>query len=83
MTSSDRDIRLDLLEAALACEADIDPAASRFLVIERGTPAITDAEFDELNTLGFGAPMERIRLAIADRRQRLDELTSARALGNP
>jgi Glycosyl transferase family 2 len=83
VTSSDRDIRLDLIEAALACEADIDPAASRFLVIERGTPAITDAEFDELNTLGFGSPMERIRLAIADRRQRLDELTSARALGNP
>jgi hypothetical protein len=81
--SADRDVRMDLLEAAQACEADLDPAASRFLVIERGTAAISDGEFDELNTLGFGAPAERIRLAVGDRRQKLDELTSARALGNP
>ena len=74
---------MDLLEAALACEADIDPAASRFLVIERGTPAISDAEFDELNTLGFGAPAERVRLAISDRRRKLDELTSVHGLVNP
>ena len=82
-SSPERDIRMDLLEAAVECEADIDPVASRFLVIERGTPAISDGEFDELNALGFGAPAERIRLAVSDRRQKLDELTSARALGKP
>jgi hypothetical protein len=70
-----RDIRMDLLEAAVACEADIDPAASRFLVIERGTPAISDEEFDELNALGFGVPAERLSLAVEDRRRKLEELT--------
>jgi hypothetical protein len=74
-TSPTRDIRLDLLEAARACEADLDPAESRFLMIERRTPAISDEEFDEINTLGFGAPLERLRVAVEDRRQRLGELT--------
>ena len=59
----------------MTCEADIDPATSRFLVIERGTPAISDEEFDELNALGFGAPPERLRLAVEDRQRKLEELT--------
>jgi hypothetical protein len=71
-----QDIRMDLLEAAVACEADIDPADSRFLVIERGTPAIIDEEFEELNTLGFGAPPERLGLAVEDRQRKLEELSS-------
>lgn len=70
-----RDIRMDLVEAAVACEADLDPAESRFLVIERGTPAISDAEFDELNTLGFGTPAERLRVAVEDRQRKLEELS--------
>jgi hypothetical protein len=74
-TSPTGDVRMDLLEAAVACEADIDPAATRFLVIERGTPAVSDEEFEELNTLGFGAPAERVRLAVEDRRRKLEELT--------
>ncbi|HEY1237103.1 MAG TPA: glycosyltransferase [Solirubrobacterales bacterium] len=76
------DVRMDLLEAAMACEADIDPAASRFLVIERGSTGITDAEFEELNALGFGAPVERIAQSVEDRRRKLEELTSVRALGD-
>jgi hypothetical protein len=75
-TSPARDVRMDLMEAAVACEADIDPAASRFLLIERGTPAISDEEFEEINTLGYGAPAERLTLAVEDRRRRLHELTS-------
>jgi Glycosyl transferase family 2 len=77
-----RDVRMDLLEAALACDADIDPAASRFLLIERGTPGVTDAEFEELRTLGYGAPKDRLQLAVEDRRRKLEELTSRPGTGD-
>jgi hypothetical protein len=80
--STGRDVRMDLLEAAVACEADIDPAESRFLVVERGTPGVTDAEFDELNTIGFGVPAERVRDAVENRRRKLEELISARGVRN-
>jgi hypothetical protein len=78
--SPDRDIRMDLVEAAVACEADIDPAASRFLVIERGTGAITDAEFEALDKLGYYAPVERLSPVVEDRRRKLEELTSRPAV---
>jgi len=78
--SPDRDIRMDLMEAAVACEADIDPAASRFLVIERGTGAITDAEFEALDKLGYYAPVERLKPVVEDRRRKLEELTSRPAV---
>jgi hypothetical protein len=81
-TAPERDIRMDLLEAAVACEADIDPAETRFLVIERGTPGITDAEFEELNTIGFGVPAERLAAAVEDRRRKHEELTAARGVGS-
>jgi hypothetical protein len=71
-----RDVRMDLMEAAVACEADIDPSEARFLLIERGTPAVTDPEVEELNALGYGAPLERLSVAVEDRRRKLDELTS-------
>jgi hypothetical protein len=80
--STGRDVRMDLLEAAAACEADIEPAESRFLVVERDTPGVTDAEFDELNTIGFGVPAERVRDAVEDRRRKLEELISARGVHN-
>jgi hypothetical protein len=73
--SSSRDVRMDLMEAAVACEVDIDPAASRFLVIERGTGAISDAEFEELNNLAFYGPIEHLPVVIEDRRRKLEELT--------
>jgi hypothetical protein len=78
--AGDRDVRIALLEAAVACEADIDPGDSRFLVVERGTPGVTDAEFDELNTIGFGVPAERVRRAVEDRRRKLEELIPARGV---
>jgi hypothetical protein len=80
--SGERDVRMDLLEAAVACEGDIDPAESRFLVVERDTPGVTDAEFEELNTIGFGVPAERLRRAVEDRRRKLEELISARGVRN-
>jgi hypothetical protein len=69
-----RDIRMTLMEAAQACETDLDPSESRFLLIERGTEAISHEEFEELNALGFGAPPERLRLALQDRRRKVEEL---------
>jgi hypothetical protein len=71
-----RDVRMDLMEAALACEADTDPAAARFLMIERGTGATTDVEFEELNNLGFYGPIEHVPVVIEDRRRKLEELSS-------
>jgi hypothetical protein len=65
---------MDLMEAAVACEADVNPAESRFLVIERGTGAITDAEFEELNKLGYYAPIDRMARVLEDRRRKLKEL---------
>lgn len=77
-----RDIRMHLMEAGQACEADLDPADSRYLLIEKGTPSITDAEFEELSRLGYGARAELIRPLVEDRRHKLEELgIHARALG--
>jgi hypothetical protein len=73
-----KDVRIDLLRAAVACEADIDTTSTRYLVIERGTPGISDAEFEELNTLGFGAPSERVRAVVEDRRQKLEKAAERR-----
>jgi Glycosyl transferase family 2 len=73
--SPDRDIRMDLMEAAVACEADIDSATSRFLVIERGTGAVTDEEFEALNKLGYYAPVEWLNPVLEDRRRKLEDLT--------
>jgi Glycosyl transferase family 2 len=78
--SPDHDIRMDLMEAAVACEEDIDPDVSRFLVIERGTGAITDAEFEALNKLGYYAPVELLDPVVEDRRRKLEELTSRPAM---
>jgi hypothetical protein len=81
-TGPSGDIRMHLMEAAQACEADIDPTQSRFLLIEKGSPAVTDEEFEELSRLGYGARAELIRPLVEDRRRKLEELgRHARAVG--
>jgi hypothetical protein len=64
------DVRLELMEAALECGADTDPASGRYLVLDR-TAGTTDSEFDELNSLGFGASAEQLQAAIAQRESEL------------
>jgi hypothetical protein len=76
-----RDLRLELMEAAFECGADLDLAASRYLLLERGA-GITDDEFDELNRLGYGASGDLLRLATADRRRELERLGGVPKEGN-
>ena len=71
-----RDLRMELMEAAVACGADSDPKTQRYLVLERGTGSVSDEEFDELNRLGFGASPDRLRGVIEDRRRKLEGTTS-------
>jgi hypothetical protein len=76
-----RDLRLELMEAAFECGADLDLAASRYLLLERGA-GITDEEFEELNRLGYGASGDLLRLATADRRRELERLSGVPREGN-
>ncbi len=73
------DLRLELMEAALECGRDTDPATGRYLILDR-IAGTTDEEFDELNALGFGAEPDRLRAAIIERERelaRLDERAGA------
>jgi hypothetical protein len=63
---------IELIEAALECEADTDRAANRYLVLDRGGQVIPEDEFEELNWLGYRATPEQLGDAIADRRRKLD-----------
>jgi hypothetical protein len=75
------DLRLELMRAAVECGADLDLAASRYLILDReaGIPA---AEFEELNLLGYGASADRLEAAIASRRGELDRLGRVPSGGN-
>jgi hypothetical protein len=64
------DIRLELMEAAVECGTDTDPATGRYLVLDR-MAGTTDEEFDQLNALGFGASSEQLQTAIAQRESEL------------
>jgi hypothetical protein len=63
---------IELIEAALECEADTDRAANRYLVLDRRGQVIPEDEFEELNWLGYRATPEQLGDAIADRRRKLD-----------
>jgi hypothetical protein len=72
-TPWDRDaVPLELIEAARDCEADTDPATSRYLVLDRRGQRIPEEEFTELNWLGHRATAEQLGDAIADRRRKLE-----------
>lgn len=63
---------LELIEAARECEADTDPATSRYLVLDRRGQRIPEEEFEELHWLGHRANADQLRNAIADRRRKLE-----------
>jgi hypothetical protein len=67
------DLRLELIEAAVECGSDTDPAVGRYLVLERND-GISPEEFDQLNLLGYGASIDGLKAAIADRRRELERL---------
>ena len=65
-------LRTELIEAALECEADTDPATSRYLVLDRRRHAIPEDEFKELNWLGHRANADQLGDVIANRRRKLE-----------
>lgn len=65
-------VPLELIEAARECEADADPATSRYLVLDRLRQKIPEEEFTELNWLGLRATADQLGDAIADRRRKLE-----------
>lgn len=75
------DLRLELMEAAVECGRDTDRAQGRYLLLDR-TAGTSEAEFEELNALGFGAPPERLRAAIAERERELERLGEHPAAGD-
>ena len=65
-------VPLELIEAAVECEADIDPATSRYLVLDRHAQKIPEEEFYELNWMGHRATTDQLSDAVADRRRKLE-----------
>ena len=70
------DLRLGLLEAALACGADVDPQSMRFLLLDRDRVSLSDDEQGRVARLGYCCTVEELRGAIA-------ELTSAASEAAP
>jgi hypothetical protein len=65
-------MQLELIEAARECEADTDPATSRYLVLDRRGQKIPEEEFSELHWMGHRANTDQLSNAIADRRRKLE-----------
>jgi glycosyltransferase involved in cell wall biosynthesis len=63
---------MELIEAARECEADTDPATSRYLVLDRRGQKIPEEEFNELHWMGHRANADQLCNAIADRRRKLE-----------
>jgi glycosyltransferase involved in cell wall biosynthesis len=63
---------LELIEAAVECEADTDPARSRYLVLDLHRQKIPEEEFHELNWMGHRATTDQLSDAVADRRRKLE-----------
>lgn len=64
---------VELMQAAVECGVDTDPAAGRYLVLDR-QDGIPGDEFEELIDLGYRANPGRLRAVIADRRLKLGRM---------
>jgi hypothetical protein len=65
-------LQTELVESAFDCEADTDPATSRFLLLDRRRQAIPEEEFNVLNRLGHRAEADELGEVIADRRRKVE-----------
>ena len=63
---------IELIKAAVECEADTDPATSRYLVLDLRGQTIPEEEFYELNWMGHRATADQLSDAIADRWRKLE-----------
>jgi hypothetical protein len=70
------ELGIELMQAAIECGRDTDPAASRYLVLDR-EDGIPQDEFEELVDLGYRANPGRLRAVIADRRLKLTMMPGA------
>jgi hypothetical protein len=75
----ERDLRLGLLEAAVACGDDTDPRSSRFLILDRRRAPVPDAELEALLSLTIGGSPEELRAEAERKRRELEGLRSGRA----
>ncbi|HEY1237445.1 MAG TPA: glycosyltransferase [Solirubrobacterales bacterium] len=66
-------LQRELVEAAVECEADTEPATSRYLILDRHRQAMPEDEFNELNLLGHRAEADELADVIADRRRKLED----------
>jgi len=71
------ELQLGLMEAALACGAEVDPHSTRFLIIDRDRISLSAAELAELGHLGFRGSVEQIRAAVEKRRSERDAAAPA------
>jgi glycosyltransferase involved in cell wall biosynthesis len=70
------DMRLGLLEAALACGEEVDPQSMRFFLLDRDRVQLSETEQARVARLGYCCTVEELREAIA-------ELTSGASAAAP
>jgi Glycosyl transferase family 2 len=71
---AEREMRLGLLEAAVACGYDTDLGSSRFFIIDRWRAPLSDVELDGLMGLTIGGSYGELREAVDQRRRELESL---------
>jgi hypothetical protein len=68
----EREMRVTLLEAAVACGHEVDPGASRFFILDRQRAPLSDAELDALLNLTIGGSHHELREAAERKRRELN-----------
>ena len=60
------DLRLGLLEAALACGAEVDPQSMRFFLLDRDRVSLSETEQSRVVRLGYCCTVEELGEALAE-----------------
>jgi peptidoglycan/LPS O-acetylase OafA/YrhL len=70
----EREMRLALLEAAVACGYEVEPGSSRFFILDRLRAPLSDAELEALLNLTIGGSHHELREAAERKRRELQGL---------
>jgi hypothetical protein len=73
----EREMRMALLEAAVACGRETDLGSSRFFILDRRRSPLSDAELDALLKLTIGGSRGDLREAAERKRRELESLRDA------
>jgi hypothetical protein len=73
----EREMRMALLEAAVACGRETDLGSSRFFILDRRHSPLSDAELDALLKLTIGGSRGDLREAAERKRRELESLRDA------